>query len=182
MSGGAGSEVKKGSTLDPQFQQPLAKDWAKEVENWLSMGLPEFPGYENIPGVYDPAITEQYFQDVFVDPTMRALTGPHGAISRIGAGASGRGTYFSSGRQQQEADVVSGAFSGLGQAYAGLVGADQSAAQGEWFQTQLSGQPSQQILNFLGTPMTAAYQPAPNPWGELIKAYAPGIGAIAASM
>ena len=173
MSGGSGSEVKTGSTLDPQFQAPLATDLGQQINSWLQNGLSQFPGYDKVESVYDPKITQDYFQNVFFNPTMRALQGPHGALSRIGAGAAQRGTFFSSGRQQQQADTALDAFSGLGQAYAGLVGADQSASQQEWLRQQPYGQAAQQTLNFLGTPMMAAYQEAPNPWGELARAYSP---------
>ena len=112
---------------------------------------------------------------------MRQLSGPHGAISRIGAGNAQRGTYFSSGRQQSQVDAASNAYAGLAQTYAGMMGADQNINQQEWLRQQPYGEAAQQALNFLGTPMMAAYQEAPNPWGELLKAYSPVAGIAMAS-
>lgn len=162
------------STLHPQFQQPVL-DWlSQQVTSGLRGGLPQFPGYEGLAPVYDPATTQQYFQDVFVAPTMRGLTGPYGAIPRIGARAAQRGTYFSSGRQQSEAKAVSGAYSGLAGAYSGLIGEDLGAIRGEWMRRQPTGQIARQALNYLGTPMTLTYEDQPSPWSAAFGGAASG--------
>ncbi len=153
------------STLHPEFQEPLFDPLAQNITAGLQGGLRQFPGFDQVGPVFDAGATQQYFQSAFVDPTVRGLTGPYGAIPRIGARSAQRGTFFSSGRQQLEAEAVGGAFGNLSNVYAGLVGQDQSATYQDWLRRQPTGQIARQALNFLGTPMTVTSEDDDvNPW------------------
>ena len=175
MSGSTSREFETTSALDPQFQQPIADILGSQISGALRGPLPFFPGFDNVPEVFDPDVTEQFFQDVFAAPALRQLSGPGGTLGRIGAQAAQRGTFFSSGRQQQQANAAGQTFAGLGQIRAGLAGEDLAARQQEFFRRDpLTGPIGQQALNFLGTPMLAAFDPGPNPF---TKAYLDVIGA-----
>ena len=174
--GGSGGEPENINTLHPKYQLPLSQDLSSQITGWLRSGTPQFPGYDKASNVYDPAVTDQYFQDVFVAPTMRQLTGPYGSIPRIGAGSAQRGTYFSSGRQHAEAQAVGDTYAGLTGAYADLAGQDQTASYNEWIRTRPEGQTAQQALNYLGTPMMVSYQEQQSPWGALGGAALGGLG------
>lgn len=174
------------STLHPDYQEPVL-DWlGTKVTAGLQGGLPQFPGFANLQDIYDPEVTQQYFQEAFVAPTMRRLTGLGGVIPRIGARAAQRGTYFSSGRQQNEAEAISGAFGSLAGTFADLQNQNLQAMYGEWQRTQPTGQIARQAVNFLGTPMTMTYEDQPNPWASVIGAGAGaglgiGLGALLAA-
>ncbi len=168
MSGGSFQAETK-SSLDPKLQQPIARDLGQLLTGALRDPLPFMPSLGDLPQVFDPQATEQFFQDVFATPALRQLGGPGGTLSRIGAEASQRGTFFSSGRQQQQADVTAQTFAGLGQARAALVGSDLQAAQQEFQRRQpLTGQLGRQALNFLGTPLTFAFDKGPNPFVQAL--------------
>ena len=168
MSGGGSDNIESGQAWHPRFQQPVGRQLGSMIQGGLQGPLPFQPPTSELPDVYDPALTQQYFQQAILNPAMTQLTGQHGTLSRIGAGQAQRGTYFSSGRQQQEADAVLGTGAQLGQAYASLIGQDQQVNQAEWMRRQpFSGQMTKQALNFLGTPMMTAYQEQKGPWGAL---------------
>lgn len=176
---GGSPDPKFIDTLDPRFQRPLSDQFGGQLAQGLREGISFFPGPGNVPSVIDPAITNQFFQSAFVDPTLRQLSGPGGAISRIGASAAQRGVFFSSGREQTQADLASDVFGGLAQQFTGLVGADQDLNYQEWLRRQtFSGPNTQQMLNFLGTPMTVGFEEQPSPWPGLIGG---AIGGIAGS-
>ena len=167
MSVGGGSQVQSGPGWNRQ-QRKVGGRLEDMINNALQGPLDYMPATSELDRVYDPALTEDYFQKSMYDPIMNSLTGRGGTLAQIGAAQAGRGTYFSSGRQQAEADAVLGAQQQLAQGYAGLVGQDMATAQAEWMRRDpYQGQMTQQALNFLGTPMLTAYQEQPSPWGQI---------------
>lgn len=182
MNGG-GQDPVNTSTLNSQYQKQLEPILSSMLAEGIAGGLPQFPGYDKVSSVYDPAITEQYFKDVFVTPTMRQLSGPYGAIPRIGAAAAQRGVYHSSGREFGQAEAASEAYSGLANAYAGLQNQDMEAMYNEWLRRDpLTNQLTKQAVNYLGTPMTVTYQGQPSPWGALLgSGLGMGLGALLAA-
>ncbi len=151
-------------TTHPEFQRPLLDKLNVQAVQGLQGNTPQFPGFAGLPNVYNPDVTQQFFQDAFVTPTMQSLTGRGGIIPRIGARQAQRGTFFSSGRQLNEAQAVSGAFSSLANTFNTLQGQDAQAIYQEWLRTQPTGQISRQAVNFLGTPMTTTQERSPSPW------------------
>ena len=178
--GGGGSEIETTSGLSGRFQQPIQRQLGQFLTNALSGPQPSQPAISDLPQVFDPAITRQLFETQFLNPTLRQLSGPGGAISRVGAQAAQRGTFFSSGRQQNEANVVGDAAARLGQGFAGLVGQDQARNQAEFLRRQpLSSPITRQALNFLGIPMVTVSQNSNSGLGGLIGA---GVGAAAGTL
>lgn len=178
MSGGGSTSVEYGQAWNPHYQKPVGKILGKMIADALRGPLPYQPSAGELPDVYNPEITEEIFQKGFVTPAITALTGRYGTIPRIGAAASSRGTYFSGGRQIQEADASLATMQNLIQVYAGLKGEDIGAAQSEWMAQQpLTSPLTQSALNYLGTPMMIQYQQGPNPWAQIGM----GLGSAAVS-